>query len=435
MAFRRIGQIHSQCRHQWQQVRSFWRNELWQLDPSTLPTRSALLLRGLRVLDLVGRGIRQNDLRVNASGLTYMTLMALVPMVAIAIWIFKALGFHTQFLEQAKSYLVELPPHFQTFFDGTLTMVEQTNFAQLGIVGATILVLTAFGLLGKMESAINKIWGITKLRSVLRRWTNYLGFIILVPILVFAAFSIAIPVNPFTSLQGKLGTFIAVWISFGFIYAKLPNTQVRMLASTSAGFVAAMLWLGWLWIFILVQPGVTRYNIIYGTLSFLPVFLAWLYISWMIVLLGGEIAFAIQREKSFQLHREGGRISLATQMAVALAIMLRASKAFKGDEPLFELNAFSHEHQIPYRFLQETLDRLTAGGLLVRSEGEDAQYVLAKSPTLISVQHIVDLFLNRGRNLVDLELASFHEQLKPLTRALGSQLEASLKPISLEELT
>lgn len=421
--------------HKWiGELKQFWRSELWQLDPGTLPPASAFLLRLSRILDLVGRGIRKNDLRVHASGLTYMTLMSIIPFIAIAIWIFKALGLHLDFIEESKTYFADFPPHFQTFFDQTLRLVEQTNFAQLGIVGATVLVLTAFGLLGKMEAAINKIWDIRHTRTLFRRWINYLSFIVLVPIMVFVVIRFSQPVAPLERLLGSLGTFLGLVLCFGFLYSKLPNTQVRLLASVSGAVITAILWKLWFLIFITIQPGVTNYNIIYGTLSFLPIFLAWLYVGWVLILLGAEIAYAIQHEKSFQLHREGGRISMATQMSVALAIMIRASRAFDSKEAPMEANDFSHEHQIPYRFLQQTLNRLVAGELLIRSQDHESLYVLRKNPSQIQAKQIVDLFLHNGRSTMDLELSAYRANLLPLAQALGSSLEQSLGALSLETI-
>lgn len=425
--------------HSWHQagadLRLFWRSELWQLDPGTLPPASALLLRTCRLLDLVARGIRKNDLRVHASGLTYMTLMSLIPFVAIGIWIFKALGLHLQFLEESKTYLADFPPHFQTFINQTLALVEQTNFAQLGLVGASVLVFTAFGLLGKMEAAINKIWGIRKSRPLLRRLINYLSFVILLPLFIYVVIAIAKPLHPFHDFQSKLSTFFALWLCFSFIYSKLPNTQVRITASVASGFFGALLWQLWLLVFITVQPGVTSINVIYGTLSFIPIFLAWLYGSWTIVLLGSEIAYAVQHEASFQLHREGGQISLATQISVATALMIRACNAFHQKDSPLETNEFSREHQVPYRFLQLTLNQLVRGGFLVRSEDHEDLYVLAKDPSLIQVKELVDLFLNQGRALLDFELNAYRTLLLPVTEALGEHLEKSLGGLSLWSLT
>jgi len=412
-------------------LQAFWRSELWQMDPGTLPQSRKLLLRICRILDLVGRGLQRNDLRVHASGLTYMTLMSLVPFIAIGIWIFRALGLHLQFVEETKAYLKDFPPHFTTLFDQTMTLVDQTNFAQLGLVGATVLVLTAFGLLGKMESVFNKIWGIEKSRSILRRWSNYLSITVLIPILLFITITLITRTLLQYSFLAKALVLWATWVAFSFIYTQLPNTRVKLLASTAGGLVAACLWQLWLVIFIIVQPGVTRYNLIYGTLAFVPVFLAWLYVGWMIILLGGEIACAIHNEKSFQLHREGGQISLATRIGIALAIMVRASRAFNGTDNPLEANDFSHEHQVPYRTLQETLGKLVQGGFLIRSEDHEDLYVVRKNPNQIFAKDIVDLFLHDGRSILDLELKSYHRILAPLTEALNAHMETNLGNLSL----
>ena len=418
----------------YQEMRNFWLSELWQLDPGTLPQSRRLLLRIFRILDLVARGVRRNDLRVHASGLTYMTLMSLVPFIAIGIWIFKALGLHLQFVEETKAYLKDFPPHFATLFEQTMTLVDQTNFAQLGLVGATVLVLTAFGLLGKMESVFNKIWGIEKSRSILRRWANYLSITILIPILVFITITLITKTLDQYPLLTRVLALWATWVAFSFIYTQLPNAKVKLLASTVGGLVAACFWQLWLIIFIIVQPGVTRYNLIYGTLAFIPVFLAWLYVGWIIVLLGGEIACAIHNEKSFQLHREGGQVSLATRIGIALAVMVRASRAFRGSDDPLETNDFSHEHQVPYRTLQEVLGKLVQGGFLIRSEDHEDLYVLSKDPNRIYAKDIVDLFLNDGRSMVDLELKAYHRILAPLTEALESHMESNLGKLSISAM-
>ena len=297
----------------WQRLRQFLLHDVWDIELSTLSAGKSLPIRLVRVAQLIIKGFTEDDLAVHASALTFVTLMSLVPMLAVGFALLKGFGFGQEQIDTLLQWKSSMPGQFQSFLDSVLNIVNTTNFAALGWVGLGFVIFTAVIMLASMEVSFNRIWGITKMRSPLRQAANYISMIVLVPLLIGAASAVEaslkglVPILP-ESVSFvvhnllRLTSFFMTWLAFWFLYMFLPNTRVRASPALISSLVGAILWLGWQKAYISLQMGVARYNAIYGTFASVPIFLAWLYMSWVIVLLGAELAFALQNAATYRME-------------------------------------------------------------------------------------------------------------------------------------
>ena len=190
---------------------------------------------------------------------------------------------------EARERVVEYLEHF----------IANINSGALGVTGMIALVLVAIGLLSTMEASFNDIWGIRRGRSWISRVIHYWTAITLGPLVVFVALSVAVKYISSrrarwgrTALNGSL--FLALILAFALLYRWMPDTKVSWKAVLVGGFVGAILWVLNSRFNVLFASRVVSASSIYGSLAVFPVFLIGMYISWMILLFGAQVAYAFQ---------------------------------------------------------------------------------------------------------------------------------------------
>jgi membrane protein len=180
----------------------------------------------------------------------------------------------------------------------------------------------------------------------------------------------------------------------------MPNTRVRGWAAALGGLATALLWAGWQKVYIALQIGVAQYNAIYGTFASVPIFLVWLYVSWVITLLGAEITFALQNHATYHVEQAAGRASVRARYRMAVAAVLEAARAFGGERPLFEISRFAGERGVSVRLLNEAVRLLVRGGVLAEVADQPGAYVLLRPPAGISMGDVARLVVRDGADAV-----------------------------------
>lgn len=430
----------------WQRVRQFLFHDMWDIEVTSMSALRGLMVRALRVCQLVIRGFRDDELPVHASSLTFASLMSLVPLLAIAFSVLKGLGVGDEEINQLLQWKSEMPIEFQGFLDQMLAIVNATSFAALGWVGLVFLLLAAIAVLGNTEASFNRVWGITTSRNMLRRVANYISILVVVPILIGVAGTIAATMKS-EAVMMRLGSvafvyryllrltpLFSAWLAFGFLYVFLPNTRVKLVPALVSGLVGALLWLSWQKFYIGFQLGVARYNKIYGTFASVPIFLAWLYVSWVIVLLGAEVAFAVQNHATYHLEQKAEKANLKSRSILGLAIILRAAEGLSADSPPFEISTFAREQRVPVRLLNDLVSLFTREGWLAEVAEQPGCYVLLKAPDRIKAKDVLDVIFEDGASPEGLGLAHLNPVVEATLGRLDKGLERSLGDQSLQDV-
>lgn len=429
----------------WQRVTRFLRTEVWEKEVSSMSAVRGSLIRALRVAQLVVRGFKEDDLTVHASALTFVTLMSLVPMLAVAFALLKGFGFGQERLHAVLAWTSEMPAEFQTFVNQVLGVVSTTNFAALGWIGMIFVVFMAVMVLGSAEASFNRIWGVTTRRALLRQAANYISILVLVPLLIGVAGSaeawmkaraVLLPesVGFVANNLLRLASVFTTWLAFWFLYTFLPNTRVRFTPALISSFFGALLWVAWQKTYISLQIGVARYNAIYGTFASVPIFLAWLYTSWVIILLGVELAFALQNSSTFQMESAAENASAKTRFILSLSIVLHAAQAMTGARPRFEAGAYAREHRVPIRLLNDVVGLLVRAGILAETAERQGCFVLVKSADALKVKDLLAVVAQEGARPEALGLATLEEPIDRVMRAVEQGLGGSLHDLSIKDL-
>ena len=373
----------------------------------------SLPARIIRVGHLLFRGYRDDDLTIHASSLTFVTLTSLVPILAVGFALIKGFGMGADQLAAVErmDWFLEMPAQWQEFVLKVLDIVNTTNFSALGWIGLVFFVLTAVLLLANVEKSFNRVWGVDKNRSLLRQITNYTSVLVLVPLLVGVAGGLKAQIAISRQFFGidanawaqNLASFAILWLAIGFLYVFVPNTRVRLRPAFSSSLLTTLVFLGWMRMFTVMQAGVVNYNYIYGAFAAVPVFLLWMYVTWVILLLGAEFTFALQNSDTYRLESAADTASLRARLLVALMILRRAGRVLEGGKGLFDAAEFAHRNKAPIRLVNAVVAALARRGYLAQVATRDAGYVLMRAPDSIRIRDLVAELMREGGGHAELE--------------------------------
>lgn len=408
------------------------------------------LKRGLYALSrlgyMVGTGFLADHSIIRASALTFTTILSIVPLLAVAFSISK--GFGLQNAEFFRNFLMGVAADRVEVVNKILQYIANTNVKTLGWIGVGTLLVTVFTTVSNVERAFNTIWNVKRGRSSWRKFTDFFSVIVICPIIVLVAASLTVAVQKLDLVQDmlsasgsvgleefllKLFSLSLVWVGFIFVYAFVPNTQVRLGAAAAGGLVAGTLWQSAQWLYIHWQIGFTKYNAIYGSFAQLPLFLVWLYISWIIVLLGAEVSFAVQHLNSFVRRGLSERLSPLSRQKVAVAALSRIAARFSAGLSPLPVTLLARELRLPEDVVRDTLSILAEAGLVVSTGEEDAlAYSLAVAAGNIRMAQ-VPAVLERCGDGGECGGMLIHDGVDPLFSAFAEAVRSSPANVTLEE--
>ena len=384
---------------------------------------------------LVGRSFARNRCPVRAAALSYTSLLALIPLLAVAISVTSSL-LKNQGEEQIYGAIDRLVSNFippatnaapettsvADAGDNSVSPVEadarvdtaqkeaaqrihefiqNTRSGALGVIGMLLLVYVAIQMLASIESTFNDIWGITRGRNWLRRIVLYWTTITLGPLLIVGALGLAggphlqttknlIAQMPFVSdLIFEFLPFVVLWLAFTLVYLLVPNTKVNFFAALAGGIVGGSLWhLNNLFGFLYVSRVVTNSKI-YGGLGLLPVFMAGLYFSWLILLFGAQVAYAFQNRKSYLQEKLVENVNQRGREFIALRLMTLIGQHFQRGEPAATLQQISAALGIPTKLVQQVLQPLLVARLVTEIVGAEPAYLPARPLEDITAHHVL----------------------------------------------
>lgn len=415
--------------------------EIWDLDFSALTFLKRVSFGFVKVCYIVIRGFSRDKCTLHASALTYITLMSMVPLIAMMFSVAKGFGAGKRLQDVVANQTSQLPENIQEFFNKMIGYVENTNFGVLGAVGVALLFYTVIVMMGKIERSFNVIWGIHAERTFYRKFSDYISVLLVVPVMMLAATSInaSLSSNAFILfLQNKVPYFaqvyqmaagftgtLFVWFAFSFVFAFMPNTRVRFSSALLGGIVAGTLWQWLQWAYIHLQIGVSKYNAIYGTFATIPIFLAWLYLCWLIVLFGCEVCFAYQNVRTYEEESPSLLANQSTREALAVSIMTHLVRNFELGKGPWDAALFSQEHQVPVRLVRDVVHQLTQAKMILMTDGGGSQLMPALPPENIKVKDLFSAMrgVPAGKITSKIEMPEYNGEttLKELALRKGGQ--------------
>jgi membrane protein len=403
--------------------------DLWRREAGA--SRAARVGRHLLQLAVVvAQGVARNQTLLRASALTYFAVLSLIPLLALAIGLVEAFGASKDIVELVVQQIATVSPQAG---DWIRERVQGINFRSLGAVGGATLFVTTVLALSSVEKALNQIWGVEKQRPLVRRFPDYLAVLVVAPLLLAVALSLATSLRSDAVVarllaQPQLAALyhfglrqaptLLFWAAFTFLYWFLPNTQVRIGPALGGGALAAVLFALLQWGYVAFQVGAARANALFGSFAAIPILLVWIYFSWAIVLFGAEVAFAQQNLASFRRTREGEDPRPAAREAMGVAIAARVARAFRAGDGGITAEQLADSLDVPVRTVRGVLGELVSAGLVApRGDAKLDGYQLARAAESIGIDDVLQAL--RG----SLEQASAQVTRDERVRALLADLE------------
>lgn len=430
----------------WRRVRRFLGHDAWTTELSSVTGLRNLAIRLLRVAQLVVRGFREDDLAVHAAALTFSTLVSLVPLLTLGFAMLKGFGGGEEASARLAEAISAMPPQFQEFVTAMIDIVMRANFRTLGWVGVAVLFVTAVQVLGSIEASFNRVWGVKESRAIWRKFTNYVSVTVVVPVLIMTAFAVsaslknqvvAAHVSESAALYQvllKLTPLATVWFALVLLFIFMPNTHVHRRTAAFSALLTALLWLGWQKIYISMQVALSRYDAVYGTFASIPIFLLWLFVSWTLILLGAEIAFAMQHHVTYHLERVAAQASVKAKVTLALAMVLDAARALRGQRAPLDLADYAQNHRVPVRLLNDLAGLLSRAGLFAERADQPGCFLLVREPAAVGAKEVVDLILREGTSPESLEGAQLDDAVARALKGLQEGIERGLDGLTLADL-
>lgn len=398
----------------------FFRKGIW-LNYSKRPgyQRAAIALTRMMILTIE----RFTTKRIvnSAAALTYSTLLAIVPILAVVFAIARGFGYNKYIEEWFKEILSSQPQAADTIIGFVNSYLVHTQSGIILGIGLVFMLWTVTMLIRNIEMAFNSIWQVKKPRSFFRTVTDYMGMFILAPIIIVLTSGISIFMAAFANQTNGIdllkpmarfliditpyllmsGIFIA-------LYVFMPNTKVKLKCAIGPGILAGVAMQGLQLFYINSQIWVSSYNAIYGSFAALPLFMLWVQISWNICLFGAELCYTSQNMEEYAFRTETSEICPRYRIIMAMLITNIICKRFeKGDAPYNALQ-LKHETNIPIRITQDILYELNDMGLINEisgdEKGEVSVYQPAQDLQRMSIGLLIEKYETKGKWNIDLNM-------------------------------
>lgn len=337
--------------------------------------------------------------------MVYTTLLALVPLLAFSFSVLKGFGVHNQLEPVLLRFLAPLGPKGDEVTAHIVQFVSRMDVSVLGGLGLAMLIYVVLSLLQKIESAFNRVWHVERLRGLGQRFSSYLSVLLVGPVLVFGALAMTatvmsnrlvqwlIGIEPFGTLvveTSRLVPYLLVAGAFTLFYMFIPNTRVKLYAALGGGLAAGVLWQSVGWAFAVFIASSAQYAAVYSGFAILVLLLIWLYISWLILLVGAQIAFFVQNPHYLTRHRLRLQLSARLQGYAALALMYLIADQHHRHATPWTAPALAARLGLPLVPIERLAAALIGRGYLADTCDEPPHLLMAQDIATVRIAELLD---------------------------------------------
>jgi membrane protein len=433
----------------------FLADDLWTVELSGLSAAMRGVYRAVRVSFLTAVGFFNDRCALRASSLAYVTVLSLVPLLALSFSVLKGLGFYEELVEARirpflKTQFERGAPELYRALEQVLRFVQATDAKALGWIGLVILLYTLVRVLGAIEATFNEIFGALRARSLVRKLSDYLTIVVVAPILLgvaLTASTLAQSSSAMRYLHEDLGLgrvvellfkavpLLVAWFAFTVFYLVIPNSKVGFRSALLGGVMAGSLWIGALWLHVVFQVGIARYNPIYSSFAALPIFLVWVQISWVVVLLGAELASSHQFEPSVTGLARTRLEAQSSRETAALRVAAQVAAHFQGGLPPLSTARAAALVGVQAGALEPLLSALRERGLLALADaGGEEVWLPGRDPAQVRIADVQDALRGEGEAQALPVHGELERELDRLLAGLAKESHASAYNRTLAEL-
>jgi membrane protein len=412
----------------------------------SMPAPWGPMLRIVRYPAALIRDWLRGEISVRAMSLAYTTLLSIVPLLVFSFAILKSLGARGDLKFILSQFFAPMGGAADQLTESVLQFVRNMRGDLLGSIGLIFLVYTVVTTIQKVETSFNFLWRVDRPRSFLRRFTEYLAVMTLGPILLAVALGLLASAerSPFAlwvdgiaplawtlSALRKILPYVIVTVIFTFMYIFIPNTKVQYRAALIGGITSGIVWALVGKVFTAFIVYASSLVAIYTGFAIVLTTLIWVYLSWLILLIGAQLAFYLQFPQYLRHGQESFELTGRDREQVALSIMYLVGRDYSAGKSSWSANALAAELDIPSIALAPVLHCLEQNGLLLATERE--QFVPGRDIAAIRLAEIFEVVrtLHSGRLAIAIHSVG---PAVALLNEVESSMEEPLKSRSLKDL-
>ncbi len=404
----------------------------------------------LRTIYVVSRDLGEGQLTLRAMSLVYTTLLSLVPLLALSFSVLKGFGVHNQIRPALLAFLAPLGEKGAEITDHIIGFVNNIKVGVLGALGLGLLIYTVTTLLQKIEFAFNFVWRVECPRPLAQRFSQYLSVLMIGPVLIFSAVGITAtffnssvvqsmvaiePLGVLVEFTATLLPYLFVIAAFALIYMLMPNTRVRFGSALMGATVAGVLWQTLGWGFAAFIMASTKYTAIYAGFAIVIFSMIWLYLNWLIVLIGASLAFYHQYPAQLVSRRREPKLSNRVKEKIALLIATFIGRSFYTNSPAWTLETLAERFGMPILSIETVLNAIARAGFVTETADEPPRYLPACSFETITIKALLDA-VRKAEEEPSLgpDTLPYEPEIETLLRQLNEAVEESLRGRTLREL-
>jgi membrane protein len=367
------------------------RDTLWG-DSETLNRFQRELRQAGRYLYALFRDLLDGQISMRAMSLVYTTLLSLVPLLALAFSLLKGLGAHNELEPVLQRFLAPLGPQGNEVARTVVAFVENIKVGVLGFVGVALLLYTVLSMIQKVEDAFNYIWRVAMRRRLGQRIGEYLSVLLIGPFAIFLALGMTAsvmssgfvaklaaiePLGAVIYVLGRLIPYLVIVGLFTFLYVFIPNTRVRIGAAFGGGLLAGVLWQTASLAFASFVANSPNYNAIYSGFAIVILLLIWLYVGWLILLVGCQLAYYLQNPERLTPTRTAPQMWARAIELLGLQVVAMVGRRFIQGEPPLTVDQLQRELPAIPEHVERVVGVLLHHGVLAES-GADGRALLPR---------------------------------------------------------
>jgi membrane protein len=432
-------------------VANFISIDLWKIDVSKLSPLKTIAISFLRFLYLITVEILEGQLAIRAQSLVFTTLLSLVPFLAVTFSMLKAFGIQHAQADTLYNLLTPLGPKASEITGKIIGFVDNIKVGVLGSLGLALLIYTVISVIQKIEDAFNYIWRTKVLRGFFRRFSDYMSTLLVGPLFIYAAIGLTASMKSnafvqkiesievfgtFINVAFQIIPFVFVWLAFTLIYYLVPNTEVKFRSALFGGVTTGVIWqtAGYAFATFVVNS-TKQYDAIYSGFAILIMFMIWLYVSWLIILIGGKITFYHQYPEFLTVNETETRLSIREKTRLTLLIVFLIAYHYYHNKRLWTLDYFVKTLKISSEPIEKILELLREKELIAVTAKTPSEYLLTQNIETLKIQELMTMLRHsEDMGLVVADTSTVTQVVESIIDNIERSIDESLGEQTLKDL-
>ena len=426
--------------------------DIWRIPSEANQGVRHLLIETFKKLYLAVRFFIDKDVMAAASALTYSTMLAIVPILAVVFAIARGFGFNKYIEEWFLNTLSSQPQAADVIVGFVNSYLVHTHSGVILGIGLVFMLWTVIMLIHNIETTFNQIWQVSRQRPWSRKLTDYVAFFFFAPIVIILTSGLTIFLTTMAKqtegymLMGPvlrffiaLMPYVVMSAVFVLLYVFMPNTRVKVRHALVPGILAGVAMQLLQYFYIHGQMLLSGYNAIYGSFAALPLFMLWVQLSWTICLFGAELTYTSQNLGEYAFLAVPDEISHRYRLLLSTVLMSKICERKDQEQPAYTAFQLKMVTGLPIRIVSDLLHDMVDAGLLNAYysdiDSEEAVYTPAVPIDHLTVGTIVDRLETRGKWTIDMDLEKLCDSPAwHKTIALRHQYLETLRSVEIREL-